>query len=234
MKIKQYTKNKIKNIIQSSGLTIKGHHFIYPLKTQTQNKYIIEIIGLGGKTTLLKKMSKSGLQLYKIKPNYLEENLKLRDYGNQKHDKNLMMCLISEAIKSNNSFYRVVRIVEKLIVQTEYKLNVSFLTDEGLIKENLDLLVNVLKQDGIDIPELLKDYRFIVILPTIEQIVARYYKRKKTPEHKKAKFQEYLIKQQNLTLEFISYLNYDEDKFIILSDNDRLNIEKAMNFIHKI
>jgi len=234
MKIIKQIKIFIKSIIQSFGFTIKGYHYIYLFKTKQQNNLIIEIIGLGGKTTLLKKILKSPINLNKIKPTYLEESIKFGDFEILTLDKSLMNNLLNEAMNSYNGYYRTIRMIEKIIIQDKYRLKGSIITDEGLIKENLELLILILEQENLDLSELFKNYRFIVLLPNLEEVIDRYFKRNKTPDHKKVEFREYIIRQYKLTQKFISLLGPDSQKYVLVNDNDKLSTNKVLCFLNKL
>lgn len=216
------------------GLTIRGHHYFYRIILNSNKRYIVEIIGLGGKTTLLKELKKRRLfKLKKIKPNYSEIELRREEISNQIVEKKLFYSAVKIVLESGSFYYQIQRILEKLILYSKYSTDFSIITDEGLIKGNLKLINGLVLRGDSSLKRYLSRFLFIILLPDIELVIERYINRNSTPSYNKEKLRNYIYEEYNNTSIFLNYLESNHFPFILIKDNDSNSVDKVIDFLMK-
>lgn len=224
-------KTCISKFINILGLNIVGYHYIYEIPTYLEQNYTFEIVGLGGKTTLLNKIHLKLDILRKTKPTISEKELRYNDEILLNTNHNLFSFLINPLLSSANPYYRIKRVIDKLVIQSKYGIKSSLILDEGIIKENIDLINLAFESNSDDISMVFCHYKFIIILPELEIIISRYFNRKKIPKHKSVQYIDHLSKNYNEYLKLIIQLKKYNIEHLVLSDSDEINTNKAVSYI---
>lgn len=214
-------------LVLKAGYSVRGFHHIYLRKSI--NPYLIEFIGLGGKTFLLKKLSKR-LNLKRVKPNFLKLDSKISfDNGVDKFLKAIHGLLIGR-----DNLYAVYNsLLEKLVILNKY-IDYDQFWDEGMVKGSISYILELYDLDPESIIQFISNFVFIVVLPESRLLIAERYSKRDNLKITKD-FIETIDFRKQLILRFVEILETHGVHHIIVSGvNTTYDIELIENFLRSL
>lgn len=219
--LKRYRlRNLIKSVFERLGYKLVGFHYIYLRKVPSP--CVVEFIGLAGKTHLLKHIVELN-DFKRVKP-IVKHELNYNDLSDE------TKFIISEIFSVNVelSYSTRLSLLNKLILFQNYN-NFIQMWDEGFVKESLIFVLDLIDKFPNLMANFFAGHKFVIVLPPIDKIVNRYYKRDK-PLITYDKY--YLLRskmffQQKSSLE--SFI-----KFCIAYEIDHLVIQGEDSDIHSV
>lgn len=214
----------LENVINSRGYDIIGHHHLY-LSDSDEYPKNIEFLGFAGKTHTLRAYAKK-YNLKKIKP------LSKTNLDSIITPADLEIVNRINSIYAKNNGYRYFKKLESLLRKIKIKNKHiklgSIYWDEGIVKENLHEFI-ILEKNTDLFEKYLKDFMFIILLPSFNVAVDRYTKRDNITDN------SVLIKNLELNYsylsQFILLLKKYNHKYIILDNSIDASIVKINEFL---
>lgn len=222
-------------------LNVRGFHNIYLISSK--RKRVLEFIGYGGKTTLLKAYfkheKKRSSRLKKIKPTLDHLELKNSRKRVNKNYRLIIDQLTINIMDFYDSSYNYFESVQKLLIMDKYHDKGIQLWDEGIIKGSFNYFVDISKEKPHLLSNLLRNFSFVVVRPPIEVTYNRYINRSKKKleflnlQAKKDLHSRILESYKNLD-EFITFLDNFTISHIILNGVSKVNLVELTHFINQI
>lgn len=222
------------NAISAFGYSIRGFHPILIL--ESDKPYIIELIGMGGKTYLYNKYS-NAYKISKIKPTIDSDS----SGSNQTFYSEtifLMKLLVRGLEEKRITTYRFWEAMFKLLISDKYLQKGTQLWDEGLIKGSFSFFSEVALNEPKALKKCLSQFAFVIIKPEIEITYSRYLKRYRnrlrflSKEKKAEVFNRIYTNYQNLEV-FENFLLINSIPYILLTTNEKNTVEILNDFIMK-
>jgi hypothetical protein len=217
----------LQRLILKTGYCIRGFHHIYLKKSN--HPYVIEFIGLGGKTFLLKKLSKR-LNLTRVKPNFLNLDSKIGfDSGVESFLRSFHGLLLGR-----DNFYSIYNsVLEKLVILNKY-VNYKQFWDEGIVKKNIRDILELYEIDQESVIKFIKNFVFIVVLPESTLLIADRYSKRDNTEVTEEFIEEIESKKQCI-VKFVEILETHGLNYTVVSGSDfSSNLELIENFLMRV
>jgi len=214
----------LKKIALKRGFFIKGYHPIYI--QESQNSKIIEFIGLGGKTFLLKKTAKL-IGLKKIKPNFSSYDQEIIVYND------FLRAFHELSIEVNDHFKRYSQLLDTLTLLNKYRAFDQY-WDEGIVKRNLNLILRMCESEPNSVIPFLKNIAFIVVLPKSNLLIAKRYTNRDGLKNIKSKI-DWIEQYRMQVLDFLKILDKHAIEYILVDGEDvNRNLTQIKAFINNL